>query len=81
VTIKEQIDCAARELDLRCSEYPKQIRKRKMSKAEASYEIRAMAAILETLKNLEKPGIMLDDDLGIVNWTHPRDKDIFSRPE
>lgn len=52
-SLKEQIDCARRELALRRNVYSGWIRKGQMTQAKADHEIECMAAIVERLETLQ----------------------------
>jgi hypothetical protein len=52
MTIKEQLDCAKRELSMRERVYPRLVSQEKMSKEKADHEIACMKAIVATLKPL-----------------------------
>jgi hypothetical protein len=51
--LAEQIACVERELAMRRRAYPRWTEAGKMTQAKADAEIRAMAAVLETLRDLE----------------------------
>jgi len=46
ISIREKYDCAVRELNLRKRVYPNRIETRRMSRAQAEHEYRAMRAIV-----------------------------------
>jgi len=56
VSIKEQIACVERELALRRRAYTRFVSAGRMSQAKADHEIRAMAAVLETLRERGEGG-------------------------
>lgn len=53
IPLLEQIACVERELVMRRRAYPRWIEGGKMTQAKADAEIRAMTAVLETLRELE----------------------------
>jgi hypothetical protein len=53
-TLAEQIACVERELTMRKRVYPRWTEANKMTQAKADAEIRAMMAVLETLRGLEQ---------------------------
>ena len=57
MTLKDQLDCARRELALRRNVYPKWVASGRMTQAKADHETQAMAAIVATL---EKMALLLD---------------------
>lgn len=61
ITIDEQIQAVERELKLRRTLYPKWIEKRKIKKEKADYEIKAMEAVLESLKYLKSLIVNTED--------------------
>jgi hypothetical protein len=52
ITLEQQIKCVGREIGMRRNVYPKFVGSGKMSQEKADYEIAAMTAVYETLKNL-----------------------------
>lgn len=52
ITIKEQLDCAKRELAMRERVYPRWVLQEKMTEEKAAHEIACMKAIVATLKPL-----------------------------
>ena len=54
MTIKEQLDCAKRELAMRERVYPRWVLQEKMDQKKADHEIACMKAIVATLKPLDE---------------------------
>ena len=52
VSLQDQLRCVGRELGMRRTVYPRWVRDGKKDQADADREIRAMAAVYETLKEL-----------------------------
>jgi len=52
-SIDAQIACAEREVVMRRQVYPRRVAAKKMSEHTATYEIRTMEAIVETLRELK----------------------------
>lgn len=52
ITIADQIAAVTREIGMRNRVYPRWVQDGKMSQAKADYEIKAMEAVLETLKGI-----------------------------
>jgi hypothetical protein len=61
MTLREQLDCARRELALRKSVYPKWVRENRMTPTKAAHEIAAMEAIHATLEK-----VLMLDEVGIA---------------
>lgn len=53
MTIRDQIECARRELALRRNVYPKWIASNRMTKEKADREIETMASIVATLEKVQ----------------------------
>lgn len=53
MTLDEQIKCVGREIGLRRNVYPKFVKSKRMTQAEADYQIACMEAVYETLKQLK----------------------------
>ncbi len=54
VTLKEQISCIERELKFRGNLYARWVDRGKMTPYKATYELRAMGAVLQTLEKLHE---------------------------
>ncbi len=54
ITLDQQIACVQREIVMRERVYPHWVLAKRMSEEKAAHEIRAMEAVLETLKGLKK---------------------------
>lgn len=52
MTLRDQLDCARRELAMRRNVYPKWVSSGKMTPAKADHELRAMEAIAATLERV-----------------------------
>ncbi len=53
VTIDEQVACVEREIKMRRRVYPRWTADQRMTQAKADAEIRAMEAVLETLRGIQ----------------------------
>jgi len=51
-SLREQIECVARELAFRRRVYPRQIQNKRMTQEKADYEIETMQKVLETLRGM-----------------------------
>jgi len=58
-TMTEQREAAERELRMRKHVYPRRVADGKMSSNQARHETACMEAIVETLRELEKKGLLL----------------------
>ena len=58
VTLAEQIACVKRELGYRWSVYKRRVADGKMKQEKMDYEIRVMGAVLATLEDLQRAGIV-----------------------
>ncbi len=56
IPLADQIRCVGREIGLRRNVYPKWVASGRMKQQDADREIRAMEAVLATLKGLEGKG-------------------------
>lgn len=52
VPLSDQISCIEREIKMREHVYPRRVAEKKMSQAKADHEMRAMRAVLTTLKGI-----------------------------
>jgi hypothetical protein len=56
VSLSQQIASVERELHIRTSVYPRWVAERRMKEETCRHELAAMAAVLETLRSLERRG-------------------------
>ena len=59
VTIEEQIKAVEREINMRRRVYPRWVENKRMSQEKADKEIKAMEAVLETLKKVQQKDRLL----------------------
>lgn len=56
ITLEQQIAAVAREIKMREFVYPGWVSRKKMTQAKADHELKAMQAVLETLKRVQTGG-------------------------
>ncbi len=69
-TLKQQIDCARREIAMREKLYPEWVQQKRLKPEKADYELGCMKAILETLNSeaaLEKETLKYLEEQGTLN--------------
>lgn len=59
ITIDEQIKAVEREISMRRRVYPRWVENKRMSQEKAVKEVKAMEAVLETLKEVQKQSRLL----------------------
>lgn len=58
ITLREQIECAERELEKRKRLYPRWVKMGELNELKAAREIAGMEAILATLESLRQPDLL-----------------------